>query len=179
MMENKIIVGGFGGQGVVLAGNILARAALLEGKNIAGMVSYGAEVRGGTANSSVIISDGEIFSPVISKANTLFAFNQPSLNKFSSRLSASGFLVANVSLIKDLSNIKECVKVIKIPATDIANELGNIRSANVVAIGAYIKASGFLKKENVLRIIEETFSKKGQKLVELNKKAFERGYSEN
>ncbi|MBW2984208.1 2-oxoacid:acceptor oxidoreductase family protein [Candidatus Woesearchaeota archaeon] len=178
-MENKIIMGGFGGQGIVLAGNILARAALLEGKNIAGMVSYGAEVRGGTANSSVIISDEEIFSPVISKANTLFAFNQPSLNKFSKMLSGSGLVVVNTSLIKDLDAVKEGVKIIKIPATDIAIELGNVRAANIVAIGAYIKASGFLKKESVLEIIEGTFSKKSQELVELNKKAFEKGYNEN
>lgn len=178
-MENKIIIGGFGGQGVVLAGNILSRAALLEGKNITGMVSYGAEVRGGTANSSVIISDEEIFSPVVPKANTLFAFNQPSLNKFSGMLLESGFLVVNTSLIKYLNRVKEGIKVIKIPATDIANELGNVRAANIVAIGAYIKASGFLKKESVLKIIEETFSKKSQELVELNKKAFERGYNEN
>lgn len=176
-MENKIIIGGFGGQGVVLAGNILARAALLEGRNIAGMVSYGAEIRGGTANASVIISDEEIFSPIISKADTVFAFNQPSLSKFSSRLSESGFLVVNTSLIKELTDVKDSVKVIRIPATEIAIELGNVRSANVVAIGTYIKVSGFLKKQSVLRAIEEAFSKKKQGLVELNKKAFEKGYS--
>lgn len=176
-METKIILAGFGGQGIVLAGNILARAALLEGRNIAGMVSYGAEIRGGTANASVIISDEEIFSPIISKADTVFAFNQPSLSKFSSRLSESGFLVVNTSLIKELTDVKDSVKVIRIPATEIAIELGNVRSANVVAIGAYIKVSGFLKKQSVLRAIEEAFSKKKQGLVELNKKAFEKGHS--
>ena len=176
-MENKIIIGGFGGQGIVLVGNILAWAALLEGKNITGMVSYGAEVRGGTANATIIISDEEICSPVVSKADTIFAFNQPSLDKFGSRLLESGFLVVNTSLIRDLNNVKESVKVIKIPATDIAIELGNVRSANIVALGAYIKSSRFLKKESVLKIIEKTFSKKKKELVELNKKAFEKGYA--
>jgi 2-oxoglutarate ferredoxin oxidoreductase subunit gamma len=178
-MENKIVIGGFGGQGVVLAGNILARAALLEEKNIVGMVSYGAEVRGGTANSSLIVSDEEIFSPVISKSDTLFAFNQPSLNKFGRDVSESGIVVVNTSLVKDLSAIKKGMKVIKINATDIANGLGNVKAANIVVLGAYIKASNFLKKENILKIIEETFSRKSQELVELNKKAFEGGYNEN
>ncbi len=176
-MENKIIIGGFGGQGIVLVGNILAWAALLEGKNITGMVSYGAEVRGGTANAAIIISDEEICSPVVSKADTIFVFNQPSLDKFCSRLSESGFLVVNTSLIKDLNNVKESVKIIKIPATDIAIEMGNVRLANIVALGAYIKSSGFLKKESVLKIIEKTFSKKKKELVELNKNAFEKGYT--
>jgi 2-oxoglutarate ferredoxin oxidoreductase subunit gamma len=176
-MENKIIIGGFGGQGVVLVGDILAKAALLEEKNITGMISYGAEVRGGTCNASVIISDDEIFSPVIEEANTLFAFNQQSLDKFLPKLSSSGTLVVNTSLITDLSNVKGSVNVVKIFATDIANELGSVRFSNIVALGAYIKSSNFLKKESIMRIIKETFTKKKQEFVDSNLLAFERGYN--
>src|SRR3989344_4100624 len=98
MPEHKIIISGFGGQGVVLAGSLLANAALLENKKVAGMISYGAEVRGGTANSSTIISDEEIASPIIDKPNVVIALNQPSLDKYKGKIEKNGFLVINTSL---------------------------------------------------------------------------------
>lgn len=175
MIEHKILIAGFGGQGVVLLGNLLGEAALLAGKHVTVMVSYGVEMRGGTANSSVIISDNEIASPIIDKATSAIILNQQSLDRFENKLVENGLIVLNTSLVDRLP-IRRDINVIEIKATDIANELGNVKVANMVALGAYIKATSILGKEVVLKTIEKLFSKKAQDMVEINKKAFENGY---
>ena len=151
MTEYKIIISGFGGQGVVLAGSLLANAALLENKKVAGMISYGAEVRGGTANSTTIISDEDITSPVVDKPNIVIALNQPSLDKYKDNVEKNGFLVINTSLADEIES--KDVNVVRIDATNIANELGNIRVANIVAVGALIKKSNILKLENAKKAL--------------------------
>jgi len=167
-MEHKIIIAGFGGQGVVLAGSLLANAALLENKKVAGMISYGAEVRGGTANSSTIISDEEITSPIIDKPNVVIALNQPSLDKYKDNVEKNGFLVINTSLADEIES--KDVNVVRIDATNIANELGNIRVANIVAVGALIKKSNILKLENakkaLSKIHEGTVRQRLEKLLD-------------
>lgn len=172
--EAKIIIAGFGGQGVVLTGNILARAGMAEDKHVTGMVSYGAEMRGGTANSTVVVSDTDIASPFVVNPNIAIILNQPSLDKFEERILPDGLIVINTSLIS--REVKRSdLEVVKIAATDIANKLGNVRVANIVSLGAFIKKSGLLKTESVTQAIEDLFSSKKAELVEINKKAFQEG----
>ena len=172
--EMKIIIGGFGGQGVVLAGTVLAKAAMSEDKHVTQMVSYGAEMRGGTANSTVVISDTEIASPVIERPDAAILLNQPSLDKFEGRIASGGLVVINSSLVSREVQRRD-LEVVKIEATEIANRLGNVRVANIVALGAFIEKTNLLKTQSVERSIEELFSEKKAGLIEINKKALAKG----
>jgi|TARA_B100001971_G_C18179782_1_gene532077 2-oxoglutarate ferredoxin oxidoreductase subunit gamma len=172
MTEHKIITAGFGGQGIVLAGSLLANAAILENKKVAGIVSYGAEVRGGTSSSTTIISDEDVYSPIIDKPNIVVALNQPSLDKYKDKIEKNGFLVINTSLAEDIEG--KDINVIRINATEIAYELGNVRVANIVAIGALIKKSGILQFNNLKKVLSSVLKGK-QELVEINEKALEKG----
>ena len=172
--EMKIIIGGFGGQGVVLAGTVLAKAAMSEDKHVTQMVSYGAEMRGGTANSTVVISDTEIASPVIERPDAAILLNQPSLNKFEGRIASGGLVVINSSLVSREVQRRD-LEVVKIEATEIANRLGNVRVANIVALGAFIEKTNLLKTQSVERSIEELFSEKKAGLIEINKNALAKG----
>jgi len=172
--EMKIIIGGFGGQGVVLAGTVLAKAAMSEDKHVTQMVSYGAEMRGGTANSTVVISDAEIASPVIERPDAAILLNQPSLDKFEERIVSGGLAVINSSLVSREVQRRD-LEVVKIAATEIANRLGNVRVANIVALGAFIEKTNLLKTQSIERSIEELFSEKKAGLIEINKKALTEG----
>jgi len=168
--ETRIIIGGFGGQGVVSAGSILARAAMAEEKFVTQMVSYGAEMRGGTANSTVVISDSQIASPVIERPDVAILLNQPSLDKFEERIVSGGLAVVNTSLVTRRIQ-REDLDVVKIDATDTANRLGNVRVANIVALGALVAKTGIVKMESVEGAIEEVFGQKKAGLIEINIKA--------
>ena len=168
--ETKIIIGGFGGQGVVSVGTILARAAMAEDKYVTQMVSYGAEMRGGTANSTVVISDSEIASPVIERPDVAILLNQPALDKFEERIVNGGLAVVNTSLVGRQVK-REDLDVVKVDATNTANRLGNVRVANIVALGALVAKTGLVKTASVERAIEEIFSQKKAGLIEINKKA--------
>ena len=172
--ETKIIIGGFGGQGVVLAGTILARAAMAEDRFVTQMVSYGAEMRGGTANSTVVISDAEIASPVIERPDAAIVLNQPALDKFEERIVSGGLVIVNTSLVERKVQ-REDLDVVKINATDTANQLGNVRVANIVALGAFIAKTGVVKTASVERAIEELFSQKKSGLIQINKQALIEG----
>ena len=173
-MLDEIIIAGFGGQGVLLMGRLIAYAGMLEGKKVAWMPSYGPEMRGGTANCTVIVSSDEVASPVVPNPITLIAMNKPSLDKFEPEVEKGGTIILNESLISQ--NVKRNdVQVFKVPANEIANELGNLRVANMVALGAYVAARKTVKIETILRALEETLEKKSEKIVELNKKAIKKG----
>ncbi len=174
MQEEKIIIAGFGGQGVVLAGNVLAQSALIENKNVAAMVSYGAEVRGGTANCTIILSDHEIASPVVENPTIAIILNQPSLDKFEDEVTKNGLIILNSSLVQREVKRKD-LQVIKIPATDIANELGNAKVANLVMIGAFIKKTNLLGLNTISENLTNFFPKSKQDLVEVNKQALRKG----
>ena len=146
--ETRIIIAGFGGQGVVLAGMVLAKACVIENKNVTQMVSYGAEMRGGTANSTVVISDEEIASPVVENPNCGIILNQPSLNKFQDKMVEGALVILNSSLIDGEAGGRG-LEVVRIAATEMADGLGNIRVANIVALGAFVKKSGILKLSSV------------------------------
>ena len=172
--ETKIIISGFGGQGTVLAGTILAKAGMFEDKNVTQMVSYGAEMRGGTANSTVIISDESIASPVIERPDIAIILNEPSLDKFEELMADGGLIILNTSLTSRDVKRKD-LEVVEVDATQIALELGNVRVANIVCLGAFIKQTGMVKAESVNTAIEDLFSEKKTELIEINKVALNRG----
>jgi len=173
-MLERIIISGFGGQGIMLIGRLLAYAGMIEGKKVAWMPSYGPEMRGGTANCTVIISSNEIGSPIVSHPKILIAMNQPSLDKFEANVSEDGLIILNDSLIERETKRND-VKVIKIPADDIAHKLGNSRAANMVILGAYVEQSGIVKMETIFKALEKALAGRNKKLLELNKEALKQG----
>jgi len=173
-MLERMIISGFGGQGVMLMGRLLAYAGMLEGKNVVWMPSYGPEMRGGTANCTVLISTKEIGSPIVSHPKTLIAMNQPSLDKFEPNVSENGLIILNDSLIEREVKRND-VNVVRIPADDIADKLGNSRAANMVVLGAYVKRSGVVKMENIFKALEKALSGRNQDLINLNKEALKQG----
>ena len=173
-MTHEIIMAGFGGQGVMSMGKILAEAALKEGKNVSWLPSYGPEMRGGTANCNVIISDEPVGAPVVSEATAALILNRPSLSKFEGAVIPGGVLIINSSLI-DQKASRDDIKVYYVPANDIANELGNGRIVNMVMLGAYLEASGAAKQDTIMEIITEIFSGKKASVIPVNKEALVRG----
>ena len=158
-MEEKIVVAGFGGQGVLSLGQFVAYAAMYEGMEVSWLPSYGPEMRGGTSNCSVVVSDRPIGSPIIATPDTLIAMNKPSLDKFVSKVKKGGLIIVNSSLIKDKVE-RDDVKVLYINANEIALEAGNAKTANIVVLGAFIKMTGILKAEDVKNTIEKIFANK-------------------
>lgn len=173
-MTERIIIAGFGGQGVLSLGQFIAYAANNNGMYVTWLPSYGPEMRGGTANCSVVVSDKPVASPLIPSGDTLIAMNKPSLDKFIGSVKAGGLVIINSSLISEKVERKD-IKVCYIDANDIANEAGNSRTANIVILGAYIRLKGILDKGEVLKVIEEIFASK-PKVIPMNLKAFEMGY---
>jgi 2-oxoglutarate ferredoxin oxidoreductase subunit gamma len=173
-MKDQIILAGFGGQGMMLCGMLLAYGGMVEGKEVCWLPSYGPEMRGGTANCHVTLSDKPISSPVISRATSEIVMNKPSLEKFEPMLCENGILIINSSLIDEETKRKD-VKAYYIPANEIAAEVGNIKVANIIALGAFVQLTGILKKESCLQAIDEVLGKKNAKLLPINRLAFETG----
>ena len=170
-MIERVIIAGSGGQGIMLIGKILAQAAMREGKFVTWLPAYGAEVRGGTAHCMVVISDSEVGSPHIKKADTIIIMNQSSLAKFKSRLKNNGLLIINSSLAK----VGPDVKAIKHPFTDIAVVLGNVKVANMVALGCYLGNKKIVDVKNILSIIKEMAPADKKELIQVNQEALYRG----
>jgi len=170
----KTVFAGFGGQGVLSMGLNLAQAALLEGKNVTYLPSYGAEVRGGTANCTVAVSDEEIASPVASSPEFLVAMNQPSMVRFQNQIQSGGVLLINSSLIETEISRGD-VDIVKVPANNIAEHLGSPRSANMVMLGAFTKKSNIVSISSVIEGLKTALKKK-QKLIDVNTKALMAGY---
>ena len=170
----KTIFAGFGGQGVLSMGLSLAQAAMLEEKNVTYLPSYGAEVRGGTANCTVAISDEEIASPVASSPDFVVAMNQPSLLRFQNQIQSGGVLLFNSSLV-EAEIERGDIEVVGVPANRIAEELGSPRSANMVMLGAFTRKSNLLSLSTLIEGLGSTLKKK-EKLVAINKKALMTGY---
>lgn len=168
-----VIMAGFGGQGLMFIGKLLAYSAMKNGKHVTWIPSYGPEMRGGTANCTVVISDEEIGSPVITKPQALIIMNNPSLEAFEPRLKPKGVLFLNSSLITRRV-LRKDIDAIAIPANDIAAELGEKRAANMVMLGAYIARTQVIPKNSIFEGLEEFFGKKAQYL-DVNKAAFEKG----
>jgi 2-oxoglutarate ferredoxin oxidoreductase subunit gamma len=170
----KTVFAGFGGQGVLSMGLNLAQAAMLEGKNVTYLPSYGAEVRGGTANCTVAVSDEEIASPVASSPDFIVAMNQPSLVRFQNQIQSGGVLFINSSLI-EAEIPRGDIEIVRVPANSIAEELGSPKSANMVMLGAFTKKSNLVSVSSVIEELKSTLKKK-QKLIAINQKALMAGY---
>jgi 2-oxoglutarate ferredoxin oxidoreductase subunit gamma len=173
-MEHKLIAAGFGGQGVMLFGQLVAQAGMLEGKNVTWLPSYGPEMRGGTANCTVVVSDEPVASPVVDTPNEIAIFNIPSLLKFEPMLEQGGVLVMNTSII-DREPSRKDITVIKIPANEIAEKLGTMKAQNMVMLGAYIEATKAVNVESIFKALEKKMSGKKAQFLDVNKKAIEEG----
>lgn len=173
-MTHEVIMAGFGGQGVMAMGKILVEAALKEGKNVSWLPSYGPEMRGGTANCNVIISEEQIGAPTVTEATAALILNRPSLDKYEKDVVPGGALLINSSLI-DKKATRTDIKVHYIPANDIANELGTGKIANMVMLGAYLAVSGAAKQDTIMEIITEIFGEKKASVIPVNKEALVRG----
>lgn len=172
-MQERIIIAGSGGQGIMLLGKVLAESAMRENKQVTWLPSYGAEVRGGTAHCMVIISDREIGSPYIDKADTLIVMNGPALEKFRKSIKNNGCLILNSSLAK--TNINDNVVTLKYPFTDIAIQLGNIRVANMIALGCFIAWKNIVKLKSVSKVISDIAPEDKRHLIGINKRALQEG----
>ena len=172
-MTEKIILAGFGGQGMMLLGKLLAQAAMTDGKYVTYFPSYGTEVRGGTAVYHLIVSDEEIFSPLLEDADTLIVMNQPSYQKYKGMLKHGGLLIVNTSMIK-LDNLPD-VRVYKVAATEIASKLGNVLVSNIVMLGAYLAIKKLFSANHILNQLQEMLKGKKGNLFAINKQAFESG----
>jgi 2-oxoglutarate ferredoxin oxidoreductase subunit gamma len=172
-MQNDVIIAGFGGQGVLLIGKLLAHAGTEAGKQVSWFPSYGPEMRGGTANCTVVISDKPVGSPVVQHPRALVAMNLPSLDKFEPAVKPGGLLLINSSLIHRQAERRD-VTVVRVPANEIANGLGVPRAANMVALGAYLGVTNALPVAVVEDAVRETFASKPA-VIDSNLTALRRG----
>ena len=170
----KTLLAGFGGQGVLSMGLNLAEAAMLEGKNVTYLPAYGAEVRGGTANCTVAISNEEIASPVASSPEFVVAMNQPSAVKFQHHIQSGGLFFLNSSLV-EVEIIRGDIEIVRVAANKIAEDLGSPRAANMVMLGAFTRKSGLVELSSVLQALKQTLGAK-KKSIDINEKALKTGY---
>jgi 2-oxoglutarate ferredoxin oxidoreductase subunit gamma len=173
-MEMNVIVSGFGGQGVLLTGVTLAYAAIIEGKNTTWIPAYGGEMRGGTANCSVIISEDEVASPFIENPLNVIAFNTPSMLKFEHKIKSGGNLIINSSLV-DTKPSRKDIDCTFIPVTDIANNLGEPRCANMVALGALVQKTKIVEFDSILEALMKILPSSKANLININSKALKLG----
>lgn len=173
-MLEKIIIAGFGGQGVLSLGQFIAYAAIADGKEVTWLPSYGPEMRGGTSNCSVVVSDKPVASPIIASPDCLIAMNRPSLFKFQDKVKAGGTIIVNSSLITDKVERTD-VKAVYVDGMELALQAGNAKTANIVVLGAYIKLSGLFSLDLVGKMIEHKFEAK-PKVIPANIKALQIGY---
>ena len=171
-----VIIAGFGGQGVMLIGNLLAQAGMEHGLEVSFIPVYGAEMRGGTANCTVVLDEHPIGSPLVRVPMSTIILNEPSLAKFQPRLAANGVQIVNASLVAQ--NLLDAAKrTVYIPVNDMAHDLGNVKMANMVALGAWLKATGALPLNVVQDALNRVVSAHYAKLISANAKALEEGYN--
>lgn len=175
-MEQRIIIAGSGGQGILFLGKLISRAAMLEQKEVTWFPSYGAEMRGGTANCTVIIADSMIGSPVIRNPDTLLIMNDASYKRFHARLLSGGLLICDASLVT-IENHRTDIRIIRIPASGIAATLHATKSANMVMMGAFVAATRCLSIDAVLGAVNETIPSCKKDLLEINKTLIMEGYT--
>jgi 2-oxoglutarate ferredoxin oxidoreductase subunit gamma len=171
----EILIAGFGGQGILLAGKLLAQAAMKTGHEVTCMPSYGAEVRGGTANCMVVISNQPIASPLVGSCNSLIAMNKASLDKFAPCIKPAGLLIMNSSLIDEMPKLDKSIEILAVPADEIAVELGNQKVANMVVLGAYLQRRGIISPDAAAACLEDVIAEHHHRTVPINTQAIHRG----
>jgi len=173
-MQKEVIIAGFGGQGVLFAGQLLSYTAMDEGKEVTWIPSYGPEMRGGTANCTVVISDEEIGSPLVKNPTAVIAMNLPSLEKFEDLVEEGGVLVVNASMVNREVTRKD-IKVVSIPANEIAGEIGSERAVNMVLLGALLGNMDMLSIEAVEKALKAHLPERHKKFLPLNIEALHKG----
>jgi 2-oxoglutarate ferredoxin oxidoreductase subunit gamma len=171
----EVVIAGFGGQGIMLTGKLLAQTAMKAGREVTYMPSYGAEVRGGTANCMVIIATTKIACPVVGNPDSLIVMNKASLTKFGPRLKKGGLLIMNSSLIDTEPELDDSIDIICVPADDLAVELGSQKSANMVALGAYLQKRECLCADDAAEALPDVLARRYHKTLPVNIKALQRG----
>jgi 2-oxoglutarate ferredoxin oxidoreductase subunit gamma len=174
-MRHDLFIAGFGGQGVLLAGNLLAYAAINEGKNVSFFPSYGVEKRGGAAMCTIVIAGGEVGSPVIGSPSTLIVLNQLSLDKFGARVKSGGTCIINSSLIDSSSFARTDIEVLRVPMNDIALELGDSRLVNMVAAGVYAAKTGAVSLAALTAALNDVLPERNHRFIPANMQAIEAG----
>ncbi len=179
-MREEIIVAGSGGQGVLVLGEVIAIANIYQDAKSTWLPSYGPEMRGGTANCSVVIADGTVGSPMIEYPSIVIAFNQPSINKFAPAVASGGIVVANDDAIVEYPELADDVTLIKVSANKVANEVGNARAINMVMFGALLGAKDMFTIDSVKKALTFIWGEeKAQKLMNVNIKAIEAGRAQS
>ncbi len=173
-MHEEVIVSGFGGQGALFAGQLLTYTGMDEGYQVTWIPSYGPEMRGGTAHCTVILSDDPIGSPIIRNPTAVIVMNPPSMEKYESLVKPGGVLVANSTLIRERAT-RDDITTTYVPANDLATELGNVKMANVVLLGALLATKPILPVEAVKRAMEDHIPEHRKHIIEPNKRALDRG----
>lgn len=174
-MTTQVLIAGFGGQGILFSGKFLAYEGLIEGKEVSWLPSYGPEMRGGTANCSIIISDNKIGSPIVDNPDVLIAMNAPSYDKYINEIKAGGMAVIDSSLI-DKKTDRTDIEAYYIPATKMASDEGLTGLANMIILGHFIKKTSIMPVENIEKAMKKVVSAKKQELFDLNIKAVKLGY---
>ncbi len=173
-MHEEVIISGFGGQGALFAGQLLTYTGMDEGWQVTWIPSYGPEMRGGTANCTVILSDDDIGSPIIHQPTICIAMNPPSMDKYEPLVKPGGLLVANSTLIRTRSE-RDDIDTVYIPANEIAVELGNVKMANVVLLGALLGTREIVPIDSLKRSLDEHIPQHRRSIIEPNKRALDRG----
>lgn len=174
-MRYDLFIAGFGGQGALLAGNLLAYAAIIEGKNVSFLPAYGVEKRGGAAMCTVVIADGEVGSPVIGSPSVSVMLNQTSLDKYGARVKPGGICLVNSSLVSTEHFVRSDIAIISIPMNEIAMDLGDPRMANMVAVGAYVARTGAVSLASLAEALKDALPERNHGFIPANIKAIEAG----
>ncbi len=174
-LHEEVTIAGFGGQGIILSGKLLAQTAMKAGVEVTYIPSYGAEVRGGTANCMVIMAEEPIASPLVSNPDSLIAMNKASLNKFAPRIKQPGLLIFNSSLIEQVSLLPPDVRVLALPADEIAVGLGSKKAANMVALGAYLRFRNIFNPETMAECLADVLASRYHKTIPVNTEALKKG----
>ncbi|MSM38469.1 MAG: 2-oxoacid:ferredoxin oxidoreductase subunit gamma [Geobacter sp.] len=174
-MRHDLFIAGFGGQGVLLAGNLLSLAAIKEGKNVSYFPAYGVEKRGGAAMCTVIIADGDVGSPVVGNPSVAILLNQASFDKYVGKVKKGGVCIVNASLVDCSGADRDDMELYPIPMNDIANELGDPRMVNMVAAGAYAAKTGAVSLESLAEALKKALPERNHRFIPANVKAMEAG----
>ncbi len=174
-MRYDVFFAGYGGQGVLLAGNLLSYAAIHEGKNVSFFPAYGVEKRGGAAMCTIVFADGDTGSPVVGNPSASVLLNQLSFDRYAAKVKQGGVCIVNSSLVDTTGTTLSDVEVIMIPMNQIALDLGDVRMVNMVACGAYIEKTGALSQESLEAALKKVLPERNHKLIPANVQAIEAG----
>jgi len=174
MIHQEIVFAGFGGQGILSAGRLIAYAGMLENKNVSWLPSYGPEMRGGTANCHVVISEEQVGSPILNSATVLIVMNGPSLDKFENMVVKGGIIISDSSLAERKPERKD-VNIYEIPATQMASDMGNLTYANIILLGKLIEKTKVVSKESFKKALEHVLPEKYHHMIPEEIKALEAG----